>query len=140
MKRLIVLIAVLAIGLMGLASLSSAIHVDVPLKDRDGNLVAGTTNPYSPKTTCGTTSCHDSIATDEGLSGNIYESDVAYAVKDHGTGSPSYGSPYSVPYPLHGVTAGYHFQQGLNHSYGDRQRSFYGLASFTSSAGMYGKY
>ena len=48
--------------------------------------------------------------------------------------------PIRIPYPKHGVSAGYHFQQGRNISWSDPQRSFYSLPGFTSSPGMFGKY
>ncbi len=113
---------------------------NVALRDADGNLITvGSNIPYSPKQTCGTGQCHDTIAARYGLN-NIYEHNTLYATKDHGTGSPSYTNPYDVPYPEHGVTAGFHFQQGRSTPWGDIQRNYYGLASFTSSPGMYGKY
>ncbi|MBZ0155393.1 MAG: hypothetical protein K8I29_04155 [Alphaproteobacteria bacterium] len=52
--------------------------------------------------------------------------------------------PQSDPYPQHGVSAGYHFQQGRNVSWNSNnanaQRSFYKVQNFTSSTGMYGKF
>lgn len=97
----------------------------ISLKDAAGIVIsAGSTTPYSPKQSCGTSACHN------------YESDVAYATKNHGTGLPT----YQVPYPQHGVTAGYHFQQGRNLDWNDAQREFFHQADFTSSGGMYGKY
>lgn len=139
------LIVLVAIGLIGYVSVGYAAHPDVTLKDGSGTSVAGTTNPYSPKQTCA--GCHfydlsgnKAFVTTQTSDFSDYEKTVAYATKDHGAGSPSYSSPYSVPYPLHGVSAGYHFQQGRNMNWGDTQRTFYGQASFTSSGGMYGKY
>jgi hypothetical protein len=123
-KSLLLFVMLLLVtGLAGYASHADAAHSAGPvtLKDADGNTVSGTT-PYSPKQTCGV--CHD------------YESDIAVAVKDHGAGTPS----YEVPYPKHGVTAGYHFQQGRNNDWGDAQREFYHQAEFTSAGGMWGKY
>jgi hypothetical protein len=128
MKRksfLTLLIALMATGLIGYASLGFGAHTGgpVPLVDADGNTITtGSAVPYSPKQTCGV--CH------------TYESDPALAVKNHGTGLPT----YAVPYPQHGVTAGYHFQQGRNLNWGDTQREFFHQADFTSSGGMYGKY
>lgn len=122
---LICMIALIAIGLIGYASLGfGAPHTSpITIKDVNGATVSGST-PYSPKQTCGTAACHN------------YESDVALATKDHGVGTTA----YNVPYPQHGVTAGYHFQQGRNMTHGNAQRDFYHVADFTSSAGMYGKY
>lgn len=117
-------------------------HSDVTLLDVENNPVAGTTKAYSPKRTCGTTSCHiDGLGSrGYGITNNIYEDSAAFAIKDHGAGSPSYGNAYQVPYPQHGVSAGYHFQQGRNIAWSDPQRSFYSLPGFTSSPGMLGKY
>jgi hypothetical protein len=122
---LLFMIALAAIGLIGYASLGYGAHTPgaVILKDADGlDIAPGSSTPYSPKQTCGV--CHN------------YESDTAVAVKNHGTGLPT----YEVPYPKHGVTAGYHFQQGRNLDWGDAQREFFHQADFTSSGGMYGKY
>ena len=103
----------------------------VVLKDAGGNAIAiNSSTPYSPKQTCGMAAgaCHN------------YESDVATVTKDHGPGT----TPYSVKAPQHGVSAGYHFQQGRNIEWNSNnnnaQRTYYGLAKFTSSPGMYGKY
>ena len=136
-KRLLTILAITAFALAGVVQ-SALAHVDVHLKDASG---ANVTNgvPYSPKVTCGTTSCHASIAASYGI-GNIYEANATNATKDHGPGSPSYSSPYNVPYPQHGVSAGYHFMQGRNIPWGDDQRDYYGLPDFTSAAGMMGKY
>jgi len=127
-KLLLLPMALLAIGLViGYALPGYAAHPsgDVTLRDAAGSVIsAGSATPYSPKQTCGTSECHN------------YESDVAYATKDHGTGQPT----YQVPYPQHGVTAGYHFQQGRNLDWGDAQREFFHQADFTSSGGMWGKY
>jgi hypothetical protein len=107
----------------------------VILKDQFGTSVTGSV-PYSPKTTCGTTSCHDQYGPLRGLNlSNIYESNTATATKTHD--GVNY---YDVPYPQQGVTAGYHFQQGRNVSWDATQKSFYGVPKFTSSPGMYGKY
>ena len=146
MKRgslIFLVMALMAMGLIGYASLGYGAHptaypnpypanpdlagdpITMPLKDADGITVAvGSTTPYSPKQTCGTSACHN------------YESDTALAVKNHGTGLAT----YEVPYPQHGVTAGYHFQQGRNLDWNDAQREFFHQANFTSSGGMYGKY
>ena len=117
-------------------------HVQVDLRDANGNFVSATGNPYSPKWTCNVVGCHSGFARDYGLESAdfIYESDLALARKDHGPGTPV----YEVPYPLHGVSAGFHFQQGRNISWNsdndNAQRRYYGLPDFTSSPGMYGKY
>jgi hypothetical protein len=98
---------------------------DVPLRSAAGAIITGGTSvPYSPKATCGI--CHD------------YESSFANATKEH----EIYGNTqsYQVPYPQHGVSAGYHFQQGRNHDWGATQKHFYHLPEFTSSGGMWGKY
>lgn len=123
-RLLLLMIAAVAVGLMG-ASISYAVHTggSVTLKASDGtDIGVGSQTPYSPKQSCGV--CHN------------YESDAALATKDHGAGTAS----YQVPYPRHGVTAGYHFQQGRNLDWGDRQREYYHVPNFTSSGGMYGKH
>ncbi len=113
---------------------------DITLRDINGISVANSTKAYSPRRTCGVTDCHAAVADRYGLMNNIYEDTIAFSIKDHGLGSPSYGNPYQVPYALHGVSAGYHFQQGRNITWNDSQRTFYGLPAFTSSPGMFGKY
>lgn len=118
-------------------------HSSVTLLDVDSNVVAGTTKAYSPKRTCGTTGCHIDGLDQQlryGITNNIYEDTNAFAVKDHGPGYPSYGNGYEVPYAQHGVSAGYHFQQGRNIAWSNPQRSFYSLPGFTSSPGMFGKF
>jgi hypothetical protein len=67
-------------------------------------------------------------------SGNVYESGETYAAKDHGPGSPV----YQVPYASHGVSAGYHFQSGMNTSWSQVQRDYYQSPGFTSSPSLYG--
>jgi hypothetical protein len=111
---------------------------NIPLKDANGNnLAVGNTVPYSPKKTCATTDCHTNVALYGASTGTaLYENTTAYATKNNGTGQPT----YQVPYPKHGVTAGYHFQQGRNLDWGDAQRENFHQADFTSSGGMYGKY
>lgn len=124
--KLWLLIAAVAIGLMGAAALVYAAHPDVVLKSATGaNIQGGTSVPYSPKTTCG--ACHD------------YESSPVDVVKQQTVGGTA-NAAYTVKVASHGVTAGYHFQQGMNVPWGQTQRDFYGVPSFTSSPGMIGKY
>jgi len=105
---------------------------NVPLLDHSGNPVTGGSKAaYSPKKTCG--GCHN------------YESDWATATKEQsmsitGTSMDAYSASYQVPYPQHGVTAGFHFQQGMNHDWTATQKHFYHVPDFTSSGAMYGKY
>jgi hypothetical protein len=129
------LIAAGVIGLGAFAGQAQAAHPggDVPMLDKNGNaLVAPSTTGYSPKQTCSSTpqngllSCHN------------YESDIANAAKSQFRRDGTEAT-YEVPYPQHGVSAGYHFQQGRSLDHGDTQRAFYGLPGFTSSLGMYGK-
>jgi hypothetical protein len=128
MKNPLKIVYLLAlIVLLGFGSSVYAAHTAGPvtLKDATGtDIAAGSNTPYSPKQSCGTSGCHN------------YESDITTATKDHGPGTTS----YLVPYPQHGVTAGYHFQQGRNLNWGDTQREYFHQADFTSSGGMYGKY
>lgn len=126
-------LSIAAIGAIGLLAFSSGAfaHPTVTLQDAGGNdILQGSSVPYSPKQTCGSDNnasyCHRAAG---------YESDITNAVK---TDADSVS--INVPYPQHGVTAGYHFQQGRNHDWGDVQRHFYHLPDFTSSGGMWGKY
>jgi hypothetical protein len=100
---------------------------DVELKDADGNtiVVGSPAKPYSPKKTCG--SCHD------------YESSPSTVTKQQTVGGVA-NPPYGVKVATHGASSGFHFQQGMNVPWGDAQRSFYKVPSFTSSPGMVGKY
>ena len=111
---------------------------EIYLRDVNGTPVTvGGNTPYSPKQTCGMASCHIDMVKSFGLSsGNIYESGMGFAQKDHGPGSSS----YSVPYPLHGVSAGFHFQKGRSTPWGQIQRNYYNAPEFSSSPGMYGKF
>ncbi|MBI5741353.1 MAG: hypothetical protein HZA16_11635 [Nitrospirae bacterium] len=134
-RLLLFVIAVIAIAFTGLAGIESvglAAHPTqdsignpigpIPLKNASGGAIApGSTTPYSPKATCG--ECHN------------YESDEMSVMKQQGS-----NEAYDVPVPEHGVTAGYHFQQGRNLPWDSDQRSYYGLPAFTSSPGMAGKY
>ena len=126
------MIALMAIGLIGYASLGYGAHSggDVVLKSAAGvNIVGGTSVPYSPKQTCGMAAgaCHN------------YESNPVDVQKQQTVGGTA-NAAYNVKVASHGVTAGYHFQQGLNVPWGQTQRDFYGVPSFTSSPGMVGKY
>lgn len=137
-KKMSIFMAVLsAVMLVGGAAFAAHTGGQVVLMDAAGNFISGgTTSAYSPKTTCGTTGCHAQYILNRGLSGlsNIYEGSPAVATKTQS------GASYDVSYPQHGVTAGYHFQQGRNVPWGSTQKSYYGLPAFTSSPGMYGKY
>jgi hypothetical protein len=149
-NKLWLLIAIVAIGLIGYAWIAYAAHPSVTVKDAAGNAVQGGTNtPYSPKQTCGgchyancdTSSSHPQKWCQNTQSSNFidYENTAANITKQQtvgGTANPS----YTVKVASHGVTAGYHFQQGMNVPWGQTQRDFYGLPPFTSSPGMVGKY
>lgn len=142
-KKLYILAALATAGVVGLASQSFAAHPaqdavtcptcppggNVQLKDAAGVAIAAlSATPYSPKQTCGTAACHD------------YESAWTTATKTQFNRLGNLVS-YDVPYPEHGVSAGYHFQQGRNMDWDEStMRDAYGLPKFTSSAGMYGKY
>jgi hypothetical protein len=127
-KKMSIFMAVFsAVMLAGATAFAAHSGGGVTLKDAAGaDINPGSSTPYSPKQTCGV--CHN------------YESDPVTVTKDHGPGTPA----YDVVAPQHGVSAGYHFQQGRNIGWNsdnnNAQRSFYGLAKFTSSPGMYGKY
>jgi hypothetical protein len=127
-------------GLAGITAQAYGAHpTNVVLRDVDNNIAATSGKPYSPKFTCGTTSCHDTIAAAHGVGGNIYEADWALSSKTQYNRDGA-AITYEVPYPQHGVSAGYHFQQGRNHSWDATKQEFYHVAEFTSSPGMYGKY
>jgi hypothetical protein len=113
--------------LLALPRSASAEHpFEVVLMDVDGNpITAGSAKPYSPKQTCG--QCH------------TYESDPASVTKQQTVGGMA-NAPYDVKVATHGASAGYHFQQGMNVAWGDAQRNFYKVPTFTSSPGMVGKY
>jgi len=120
----IALLAVVCLLIGNAPPVYAAPHTsDITLMSAAGTTVSNGV-PYSPKQTCGTAACHN------------YESSVALATKNNGSGQPT----YQVPYPQHGVTAGYHFQQGRNLSWDNAQREYFHQADFTSSGGMYGKY
>lgn len=128
MKRFLTLMT--AVGLAGAAATTAnALHpfgINVDLRDANGALVSVTGLPYSPKQTC-LTACHN------------YESHWTTATKTHLNRNGTAQS-YDVPYPQHGVSAGYHFQQGKNVPWNATQQDFYHVPEFTSSPGMYGKY
>lgn len=129
-KKQYVLTALATVGLIGLGVQAYAAHTggNVQLRDAAGLAIgAGSTAPYSPKKTCGAAGCHD------------YESAWDTAVKTQ-VNSSGAKVTYEVPYPQHGVSSGYHFQQGRNIDWDDAQRAVYKVANFTSSPGMYGKY
>lgn len=146
---LLIAIAIAAIGLVGLYAVpSDAVHPDVPLKDVDGNPIPqGSNVPYSPKQTC--SGCHfdcdndpsNGIAYCTTQTNNFkdYEDNIATATKQQTVKGIAYPS-YEVKYPKSGVSAGFHFHQGRNVPWGDVQRNYYGVQSFTLSGGMYGKY
>lgn len=116
------------VSILAAPGVATAGHpIEVYLLDVDGNAITagGPARPYSPKQTCG--ACHD------------YESGPALVTKQQTVGGTA-NAPYDVKVATHGASAGYHFQQGMNAAWGDAQRSFYKLPSFTSSPGMVGKY
>jgi len=121
------------------------VHPAVTLRDHNNGIAAGTGLPYSPKNSCGLASCHDYMAFNAGVD-NVYEShwDVAAKMQWNRVGSTGNRDgveiSYAIPYPQHGVSAGYHFQQGRNIPWGGNQQDFYHVPEFTSSAGMFGKY
>jgi hypothetical protein len=129
----------LAFLLLSVPAAFAALHPggDVDMRDVNGELVTVSGKPYSPKMTCGsaTSTCHNMI----NPGGHNYESDPGTATKSHFRRSGEEVT-YGVPYPEHGVTAGYHFQQGRNLYWNQTSRDYYKLPNFTSSPGMYGKY
>src|SRR5208283_5820418 len=138
-KRMLTLVIIaLILGSFSFAHLVFG-HDEVILRDANGVPVEGTQNAYSPRRTCGLNgSCHgDTVAYDYNIN-NIYEDQLGYALQDNGPGTPA----YNLPYPMHGVSAGFHSQMGRNISWNsnnnDAQRHFYQLPDFTSSPGSYG--
>lgn len=140
-KKHYVLTALMTIGLAGLGAQAYAAHSggDVQLLDAAGQpLGAGSTAPYSPKQTCSSTQCHLSGSFPT-FTGHDYESSWNTAAKTQHNSS-GVKVAYEVPYPEHGASSGYHFQQGRNIDWDDTQRAVYKVGSYTSSPGMYGKY
>ena len=126
MRHKVLLAGLAAAWLLAVPGAALGHPVEVTLKDVDGNtIMAGTNKVYSPKKTCG--ECHD------------YESGAADVQKQQTVGGTA-NAPYNVKVATHGASAGYHFQQGMNVAWGDTQRTFYKVPSFTSSPGMVGKY
>lgn len=169
MKKTIRYLAVAGtIGLLSFGSQAYGAHSggDVSLRDVDGLAIdasGGSTAPYSPKQTCARL-CHPDAASADpaevafanspycadplhaadcaagvDYTGHDYESDFALAAKTQINRNGDVRS-YNVPYPQHGVSSGYHFQQGRNMPWIQDQRDYYHQAEFTSSSGMYGKY
>ena len=132
-----IFLSAVAVTLLFSPATALALHGggDVEMRDANGELVTVSGKPYSPKQTCGSavSSCHI------GFGGHNYESDIDIANKDQVRRDGTISS-YGVPYPQHGVTAGYHFQQGRNLDHGPDQKTYYHLPGFTSSTGMYGKF
>lgn len=126
MRHRMLLIGLAMAWLLGTPGTAAGHPFDVYVMDVDGNpiTVGSPAKPYSPKQTCG--NCHD------------YESYAATVTKQQTVGGVANPS-YDVKVPTHGVTSGFHFQQGMNVAWGDTQRTFYKLPSFTSSPGMVGK-
>lgn len=143
MKKKLILSIALCLPILSFSTTQSkAAHPDdVILRDGNNAPVSGTTNPYSPKNSCGLTSCHDTyVLLNAPYLQNIYESNFALATKTHVNKNGETIS-YDVPYPQHGISSSYHVQMGRNDSWGDVQRQYYnGLEEFTSSSGHYGRY
>ena len=114
------------------------------LYDADGNYIKGGSSvPFSMKLSCG--ECH--VVSRWTRTGGRYErpgkdefGDVGRTFLAEKTQLGSVSETYSVPYPRHGVTKGFHFQMGRNVPWDQVQKDFYKLPEFTSSPGMYGKY
>ena len=145
MKKKLFLSTALGLTILLFFTAQAGAHGDVFLRDSSGNLVSNTSNPYSPKMSCGIAplpgQCHDSyVAANSQLESTVYESDFALATKTH-INKNGEAISYNVPYPQHGVSTSYHVQMGRNDSWGDVQREYYkGLEEFTSSSGHYGRY
>jgi hypothetical protein len=127
MKRKLLFVGLGVAWLLGSPLVAAAHPVDVSLRDEDGNFirVGDPAKPYSPKKTCG--QCHN------------YESGPATISKQQTVGGTA-NAAYDVKVATHGASAGYHFQQGMNVQWGQEERNFYKLPSFTSSPGMTGKF
>ena len=142
MKKKLFLSTVLSLSVLLFLTAQANAHTEVFLKDYKGDFVNGTSNPYSPKQSCGLANCHNNYvnANPAYLDNTLYESDWALATKTHANKNGETIS-YDVPYPQHGISASYHVQMGRNDSWGDVQREYYnGLEEFTSSSGHYGRY
>ncbi len=127
MKKSMLFVGLGVAWLVGAPAAYAAHPVDVSLKDENGNVirVGEPARPYSPKMTC--SPCHQ------------YEDSPATVSKQQTVGGVA-NPPYDVKVATHGASAGYHFQQGMNVAWGQTQRDFYKVPSFTSSPGMVGKY
>ena len=129
----VVLIA--TIMLLAGYTMAIAAHPDVTVKDAGGAAVTGKT-PYSPKQTCGV--CH------------LYEStDTATVSKTQGRLNMNGNfvvDTYNVQSPAHGVSVGYHMQQGRNEGWTNADRTGGVIGSkleqhfFSSSPAMFGRY
>ncbi len=119
-----------AMALLGgfAAVAGAAPHADVPLLNAAGAPV-GSTEPYSPKATCG--GCHNygSEPTTITHTQGVIESD-----------NQIYWQSYDVSFFDHGVSKGRHSNQGRNEAYPTAMRTAFGDPFFTSSPGMFGKY
>jgi hypothetical protein len=138
---------------------SDAAHPNVNLKAYDGTAAGGTV-PYSPKQTC--SGCHINncvTPTQDNQRGfcttqkgdndperfKDYEEGITQVAKSHkhtqiSGALPTTETSYTVPAPMHGVSVGYHSQQGRNIPWNQAARNAYKLLDFTSSPGMWGKY
>lgn len=136
-----VLVSALTFLVLGLSPVMAAHFADVDMRDATGEKVTVSGKPYSPKMTCGApaSTCHVGPTGMVMSGGHNYESDIALSTKTQIRRDLSEAT-YQVPYPQHGVTAGYHFQQGKNIDWSATQKAYYGLPSFTSAPAMYGKY
>jgi len=138
MTRLRIPIAVIAVMVFCMfSSLALAAHPggDVPLlkvntADPAGpGIPAGTSDPYSPKKTCGV--CHNYG------SGDKFSTHVQGVLE---ADNKVYWQAYETKSFEHGVSTGRHSNQGRNEDYNNAFRAAVGDPYFTSSPGMFGKY
>ena len=139
-NKLWLLIALVAIGLIGYASIGYAAHPDVPLLDKDGNAVSGNT-PYSPKQTCSNNSCHQSNPT---LAAKHNYGSGTVTVSQHvgrklADNSVVFTTQNVTAY-AHGVSVQKHVNMGRNENFTAQMRSAWGQPYFVSTPGMFGRY
>lgn len=139
-NKLWLLIALVAIGLIGSYSLSYADHPNVPLLDKNGNAVTGNT-PYSPKQTCSNNSCHQGNPT---LAAKHNYGSGSVTVSQHvgrklADNSVTFTTQTVNAY-AHGVSVSKHVNMGRNENLTAQMRTAWGNPYFISTPGMFGRY
>lgn len=118
---------------------------DVTLLDKNGDPVAGTMNPYSPKATCGQCHNYGSSVDNSGDSmtgpgDDVMDKDVAKQIGVVAADGTVYFQTYTVKAYSHGISVGRHMNEGRNEEYTADTRAALKDPFFTNSTGMWGKY